>query len=109
MMLTVLFSTCQFTSSVAKRVRARGKDLVLLPIGLCIHNSVCQVSTCCLQPVAMDLDGDQLVSAGKMQQEETLSTELNLSRARETNGEAHIAPQQQINEGASELPSEVGS
>ncbi len=89
-------------------MRARGKDLALLPIGLCIHNSVCQVSTCCLQPVAMDLDGDQLVSAGKMQQEEMLSTEPNL-RARETNGEAHIAPQQQINEGASELPSEVGS
>ena len=57
----------------------------------------------------MDLGGDQLASAGKMQQEENLSTELNLSRAREINGEAHIAPQQQINEGASKVPSEVGS
>ncbi|BDA43795.1 hypothetical protein COCOBI_04-8120 [Coccomyxa sp. Obi] len=56
------------------------------------------------QPAVMDIDGDQQVLVGELQREETQSAAVEASRARETNGEAHAAPEHRVNQGATELP-----
>lgn len=57
----------------------------------------------------MEIDGGQGVLAIELQQEGTQSAAVNASRARESNGEVHSAPERPVKQGVTKLPDQVAA